>query len=185
MKLLVVPLMVRVFSFVHTVIRSIGEWTAKLETATVSYFQMTLRAKQDAVTERISASVFPWLPMVRLPAPACAFGSVAPNEFFATSPAKPPLPIPSLLYSVSRKGHTSTSRRIVNGWVDKGNNTRVLFQNGKSTNMTIVALPFMYQGKSKRPVYDIYHRGRYLGYAWSLGAAKSRAETYLKKMRCS
>lgn len=175
MKLFVMPLMVRVSALIHRVVLFIGALTAKLKIPAMTHFQMTIKAKQDAVTEGISTAIFSWLPMMRLPTPSFALGSVVPNKSFSTSSTDSALPIPSFLYSVSRKGHRSTSRSTVDGWVSKGN-THTLFQSGKPTKTTIVALPFIYQGKSKRPVYDIYANGKYIGYARSLATAKRRAE---------
>lgn len=185
-KLLVVPLMVGVCTLIHRVVLSIGKLLALLKLPSMSYLKVAAIAKEDAVTERARAFVFPRFPMMWLPASTLAFGTVAPNEFFTTSPTKSSLPVPSFLYSVRREGHSSTSRSDNNGWTSKkGTNTHILLQNGKSTGMTIVALPFIYYGKSKRPVYDIYRKGKYLGYARSLSAAKRRAEAYLRKVRRS
>jgi hypothetical protein len=146
----------------------------------MSYFKVTVIAKQDTVAERVRAFILSWFPMMRLPSPACAFGAVSAHQSFTASTARSALPVPSLLYSVSRKGHSSTSRNLVaNGWVNDGKGLHVLRQNGKFTDIRVVRL--LMHGKNKSPVYDIYCGNKYIGYAKSLVSAKKRAEAYFRK----
>jgi len=90
MKLLVVPLVVRVSALVHRVIPFIGDLLALLELPRVSHFKVALMTKYDAVAKRVSSAILYWFSVVRLPAPSFAFGAIASNEFLPTSTAEPP-----------------------------------------------------------------------------------------------
>jgi len=177
MKLLIVPLMVRVVSFVHAVIRFVGKLASKLKIPAVSHFQMAIRTKQDAIAESVSAAVFSWLPVMRLPTSALAFGTVAPNKFFVADGAPSSLPVPSFLYSVRRKGHSSTSEvsnpRVKNGWV-RNEDMWVLIRDGVSYNIAVMYSPPW--GKRTRGEYVIFRGSKAIGSARTLAAAKRRAE---------
>jgi len=103
MMLIVKPLVVRVFSLVHRVVIPIRNLLALLELPAMSYFKMTVVAKYDAVAERVSATVFYWFTMMRLPSPACAFGAVFPNELLAASTTGSTLPVPSIFIVLGKK----------------------------------------------------------------------------------
>ena len=177
-QLVVVPLMVRVSAFIHVVVCSIGKLVAKLEVPTVSYFQVAIRAKQDAIAKGVVTTVFSWLPVMGLPTPTLAFGTVAPDELFTTRSAQSSLTFPSILYSVGRKGHCSTSRvevanpRVRNGWI-RNEGMWVLIRDGKSYNIAIVHTP-PWAGRKGR--YDILTGSKVFGSSRTLDAAKRSAE---------
>lgn len=178
MKLLVMPLMVRVFSLIHAVILSIGTLVAKLKIPTVPHFQMALRAKQDAVTEGIRAAIFSWFPVMRLPAPALALGAIAPKKRLTTSTTSPPLPVPSLLYSIARKGQHGTSHfevsspRVKNGWI-WNEDMWVLIRDSKSYNIAVMYTP---PWEGRKGGYAIFRGSKVIGFSRTLEAAKRRAE---------
>jgi hypothetical protein len=60
--LVVIPLMVRVFAYIHIVIFSIGKLATVFPAPPVSYIKVAPRTKQDAVTEEIRATIAFWLP---------------------------------------------------------------------------------------------------------------------------
>jgi len=173
MKWLVVkPLMIRVNTLIHMWQVSISKLNSIVEVPAVTHFKVTFKAKQDAIAEVVRAAVFLWLPVMGLPTPVSAFGSIRSADAFATSGAQPPLTFPSLLYSVSRKGHRSPSRvevanpRVKNGWVRNGD-MWVLIRDGKSYNIAV--MPF-------QDMYRIFAGSRLIGFSRTLKAAKQRAE---------
>lgn len=171
-KLIVEPLMVRVNTLIHMWQVSIRKLTAKLEITSVSHLKVTLKAKQDAIAEVIGASVFSWFPVMRLPTPVSAFGTIGSADAFTTGGAQSSLAFPSILYSVGRESHRSTSRvevsspRVKNGWV-RNDDMWVLIRDGKSYNIAV--MPF--QG-----VYRIFKGSKLIGFSRTLEAAKRRAE---------
>ena len=171
-QLVIVPLMVRVFALVHMWQVSISKLAAKLKITAVPHLQVALRAKQDAITEKIRTTIFSWFPVVGLPAPVSAFDSIGSADTFTASGTQSPLTLPSLLYSVGRKGHRSTSHvevsnpRVRNGWV-RNEDMWVLIRDGKSYNIAV--MPF-------RGVYRIFKGSKIIGFSRTLEAAKRRAE---------
>ena len=173
-RLIVKPLMIRVNALIHMWQVSISKLDSIAEVTAMTNLKMTLKAKQDAISEVVGATVFSWLPVVRLPTPVCAFGSVGSADALATSGTPPSLAFPSLLYSVGRKGHSSTSRvevsnpRVKNGWV-RNEDMWVLMRDGKSYNIAVMPVPL---GKG----YRIFKGSRLFGVSRTLEAAKRRAE---------
>jgi len=173
MKCLVVkPLMVGVNTLIHVWQVSISKLNAVVKVPAMTYFKMALKAEQDAIAEVIRASIFSWVPVMGLPTPMSAFGSVGATNTFTASGTQSSLAFPSLLYSVGRKGHRSTSRvevanpRVKNGWIRNGD-MWVLIRDGKSYNIAV--MPFA-------GVYRIFKGSRLVGFSQTLDAAKRRAE---------
>jgi hypothetical protein len=173
-RLVVIPKMVRVSTLVHVFQVSVGKLNTITPVSFVSYFEMTLRAKQDAIAEKVRAAVFSWFPVMWLPTPVSAFGSVASAEPFTTSSTLPPLSFPSLLFSVGRKSHQSVSRNAVK-WVKNGD-MWVLLHNGKSYNIAIMYFPPSSFSGRARGEYRVFKGSRIIGFARTLEAAKQRAE---------
>jgi len=172
MKLVVIPKMIGVCALIHVWQVSISKLNTVVKVPAMTHFKMALKAEQDAIAEVIRASIFSWLPVMGLPTPMSAFGSVGATNTFTASGTQSSLASPSLLYSVGRKGHSSTSRieianpRVKNGWVRNGD-MWVLIRGGKSYNIAV--MPF--QG-----VYRIFTGSRLIGFSRTLKIAKQRAE---------
>lgn len=170
--LVVKPLMIRVNTLIHMWQISISKLDSIVKVPTVTHFKMTFKAKQDAISEVVRAAVFLWLPVVGLPTPMSAFSSIGSADAFTTSGTQSSLTFPSLLYSVRRKGHGSTSRaeianpRVKNGWIRNGD-MWVLIRDGKSHNIAV--MPF-------QDVYRIFAGSKLIGFSRTLKVAKQRAE---------
>ena len=170
--LVVIPLVIRVSTLIHVWQISIGKLNSVMEITFMTDFKMTPKTKQDTVAEKVRAVIFSWFPVMWLPAPVSAFGSIGSANAFATSGTQSSLTLPSLLYSIGRKGHRSTSRveianpRVKNGWI-RNEDMWVLIRDGKSYNIAV--MPF--QG-----VYRIFKGSRLIGFSRTLEAAKRRAE---------
>lgn len=173
-QLVVKPLMVRVYTLVHMWQVSIRKLNSIVEVPTMSYFKMALRAKQDAVSEVIRATIAFWFPVMRLPTPVSASSPVSVAEFFTTVGTNSALSFPSVFYSFGRKGHYNTSRieianpRVKNGWI-RNEDMWVLIRDGKSYNIAIMPVPL---GKG----YRIFKGSRVFGVSRTLDVAKRRAE---------
>jgi len=140
----------------------------------MSNLQVAFRAKQNAITEQIRTTLASWFPVMWLPAPVGAFGSVTLSKPFTTGSTQTSLSIPSLLFSVSGKGHRSTSRHIINGWEWNGEDMWVRIKNGKPTNIALMRT---------RKGYHIFFGSKFIGVALKLASAKRKAESHLKKAR--
>jgi len=182
--LVVVPQVVRVSAFIQVrQVLSIPKLCVRTPVSVVANLKVALRAKQDTVAKQIRASTAYRLPVMRLPTPICPFDSVRPAYALPAGSTQPPLPVPSILYSVRGKRHGSTPRRIINGWKYNGDDMWVLMKDGKSTNIAVMYLPPFGLTKRKRTEYHIFHASKLIGYALSLAAAKRRAEAYLKRRK--
>ena len=173
-KLVVIPKVIRVSAFIHMWQVSIRKLFTLLPVSSMPNIQMALRTKQNTITEQVRAFIASWFPMMWLPAPISAFGSVSSPKSLTTSGTQAPLSFPSLLFSVSRKSHHSTSRKEIK-WVKNGD-MWVLLHNGKSYNIAIMYFPPSSFSQRNRAEYRIFKGSKIIGFSRTLEAAKRRAE---------